>query len=129
MYGVGCMVVSHSCDNKDISAPRWGLAGWLGLSLAKYHQCRYLNSKACLSLVNLSSSKTWCSFFTDTFIGCGILYQGRILFRQYQNISTKHLLGFFPDMRKVPDNCFGNTSLAAPGALTHCLQRHTACNT
>ena len=28
------MVVPYSCDNKAISAPRWGLAGWLGLSLA-----------------------------------------------------------------------------------------------
>ena len=28
------MVVPHSCDNKAISAPRWVLAGWLGLSLA-----------------------------------------------------------------------------------------------
>ena len=33
--GVRCrMVVPHSCDNKAISAPSWGLAGWLGLSLA-----------------------------------------------------------------------------------------------
>ena len=30
-----CMVVPHSCDNKAISAPSWGLAGWLGLRLAK----------------------------------------------------------------------------------------------
>ena len=30
MYGVGCMVVPHSCENKAISAPSWGLAG-LGL--------------------------------------------------------------------------------------------------
>ena len=30
VYGAG----SQSCDNKAISAPRWGLAGWLGLSLA-----------------------------------------------------------------------------------------------
>ena len=34
-YGVGCRVVPHSCENKAISAPSWGLAGWLGLSLAK----------------------------------------------------------------------------------------------
>ena len=32
---VECMVVSHSCDNKAITAPSWGLAGWLGLRLAK----------------------------------------------------------------------------------------------
>ena len=34
VYGVGCRVVPHSCDSKAISAPSWGLAGWLGLSLA-----------------------------------------------------------------------------------------------
>ena len=29
-YGVWCMVglVPHSCENKAISAPSWGLAGW-----------------------------------------------------------------------------------------------------
>ena len=27
-------MVPHSCDNNAISAPSWGLAGWLGLSLA-----------------------------------------------------------------------------------------------
>ena len=30
------MVVPHSCDYKAISAPSWGLAGWLELSLAKF---------------------------------------------------------------------------------------------
>ena len=29
------MAVPHSCDNK---APSWGLAGWLGLSLAIKHR-------------------------------------------------------------------------------------------
>ena len=28
-------VVPHSCDNKAISTPSWGLAGWLGQSWAK----------------------------------------------------------------------------------------------
>ena len=31
---VSCMVVPQSCENKANSAPSWGLAGWLGLSLA-----------------------------------------------------------------------------------------------
>ena len=29
VYGVWCrMVVPYSCENKAISAPSWGLAGW-----------------------------------------------------------------------------------------------------
>ena len=32
--GIGCRVVPHSCENEAISAPSWGLAVWLGLSLA-----------------------------------------------------------------------------------------------
>ena len=35
------MVVPHSCDNKAISAPSWGLAGWLGLSLAKMQKISF----------------------------------------------------------------------------------------
>ena len=49
--GVWCMVVPHNCDNKATSAPSWGLAGWLGRSLAK--------------LEVISSSKNiqaWCDF-------------------------------------------------------------------
>ena len=48
VHGVGVRVVPQSCDDKAISAPSWGLAGWLGLSLAiflpskssKYGQCK-----------------------------------------------------------------------------------------
>ena len=32
----GGWVVKNKIDDKAISAPSWGLAGWLGLSLAKY---------------------------------------------------------------------------------------------
>ena len=28
LYAVCCMVVPHSYENKAISAPSWGLAGW-----------------------------------------------------------------------------------------------------
>ena len=30
------MVVPLSCDNKAISAPSWGLAGWLGVEFGNY---------------------------------------------------------------------------------------------
>ena len=30
VYGVWCMVVPHSCDNKTISAPSWGWLAGLG---------------------------------------------------------------------------------------------------
>ena len=38
--------VTNSTDNKAISAPSWGLAGWLGLNLATNNSTNNLNFRA-----------------------------------------------------------------------------------
>ena len=50
--------------------------------------------------------KTYTDTFTDTYICMILIYQYLPIFRKGENIQ--------------------NTSLAAPGALANCLQRHTA---
>ena len=47
---MGGWVVKNYTDNKAISAPSWGLAGWIGLSLEKIKKTHYIKKMFTISI-------------------------------------------------------------------------------
>ena len=92
----GGWVVKNFTDNKAISAPSWGFAGWLGLSLAimlnPSNQLSWnliwasQNTKCSTKLIFTTPWSTQCGFMT-----CGVL--SMVVFEcQLESFWIKHVL-------------------------------------